>query len=285
MLRYLYCLGGLVLWTSPLFAQDYIDLEQERLQQQSGGEFVETISLDPETAGPETAGPGAAGSVTLDPVAAEPATTSNAGELFYQIQILQQEMMELRGQLEEQGHQLRQLKEQSLERYMDLDRRLKDGGGATAAPAGGQTGQTGRPTTGTQPVQELAGESDAYRSAYSLVRSQQFNDAVSAFRQFLQEFPNGKYAANAHYWLGELFLVIVPPNPESARREFNLLLQDFPDNGKVPDALYKLGKIYYEKGNCERSREYLERVIKEFGDTGSSAVKLARDLLSQSCPG
>jgi tol-pal system protein YbgF len=254
---YLSCLGGLALWVSPFFAQaqEYIDVEAERLQQQSEPSYTETI--------PPPA---------VDPVSPAPGASSNAGELFYQLQLLQQEVMELRGMVEEQSYQLRQLKEQSMERYLDLDRRLKEGGAGEA----GQPGETG---PGTSPTQELAGEADAYRAAYSLVRSQQFAEAVTAFRQFLVDFPNGRYTPNAHYWLGELYLVTVPPDDESARREFNRLLEDYPENGKVPDALYKLGRIYFDRGDSARAREFFDRVINEFGDSGSSAVKLARDFI------
>ena len=74
---------------------------------------------------------------------------------------------------------------------------------------------------------------------------------------------------------------ILPPDLELARREFMLLLDQYPDNSKAPDAMYKLGKVYFEKGNREKAREYLDRVISEFGSSNSSAVKLARDFLRQ----
>ncbi len=264
-----------------LSAQDYIDVEAERRGQtatqsypdypdDSGPGYVQQ-SPAASSAGPGT-NPGAiSGNSAVD-------STGNMGELFYQLQLLQQEVMELRGKVEEQEYQLRQLREQSLERYLDLDQRMKSGavsGGEASTSAGSSGG------TVVAPQQELPGESDAYRAAYSLVRSQQFGDAIAAFRQFLVDFPGGKFAPNAHYWLGELYLVQSPPDDESARREFNLLLEQYPDNGKIPDALYKLGKIYFDRGNRERARGYLDRVINEFGDSGSSAVKLARDFISQ----
>ena len=188
--------------------------------------------------------------------------------------------MELRGRLEEQEYQLKQLREQSLERYLDIDQRLKSG--ATAAVEGDAATLNSAPGPGT-PVpatRTLAGEEDAYRSAYSLVRSQQFDQAVEAFRAFLVDFPGGRYTPNAHYWLGELYLVLVPPDDESARREFTQLLEQYPNNSKVPDALYKLGKIYYDRGNRDRAQAYLQRVLDEFGTSSSSAVRLAREFLS-----
>ena len=183
----------------------------------------------------------------------------------------------LRGKMEEQEHQIRQLKQQSLERYVDLDRRLGEFVAGTS-PATDST------TTATGPVDNTvaqAGESDAYRAAYSLVRSQQFDDAVAAFRGFLRDYPGGKYAANAHYWLGELYLVIVPQDLESSRQAFSLLLDQYPDNNKVPDAMYKIGKVYFMKGNPDKAREFLDRVIAEHGASNSSAIKLARDFISE----
>lgn len=45
-------------------------------------------------------------------------------ELFNAIQSLQQEVMQLRGLVEEQAHELSRLQQQSIERYIDLDRRI-----------------------------------------------------------------------------------------------------------------------------------------------------------------
>ena len=95
------------------------------------------------------------------------------------------------------------------------------------------------------------------------------------------QYPNGRYAPNAYYWLGELYLVVQPPDLEQARQSFNQLLTQYPTNSKVPDALYKLGRVHFMKGNREKSREYLDRVINEYGSTNSSAVKLAQDFIDQ----
>jgi TolA-binding protein len=58
-------------------------------------------------------------------------------------------------------------------------------------------------------------------------------------------------------------------------------LSQYPHNSKAPDALYKLGKVQFLKGNREKAREYLDRVISEYGSTNSSAVKLARDFIAE----
>lgn len=50
--------------------------------------------------------------------------TSVQGELFMQLQQMQDELARLRGTLEEQQNQIQQLKQESLERYQDLDRQI-----------------------------------------------------------------------------------------------------------------------------------------------------------------
>ena len=142
-------------------------------------------------------------------------------------------------------------------------------------PGGGAS--TGGPATAQVP--EQPGEAEAYRAAYALVRGQEFDSAVTAFTAFLRDYPGGRYAPNAHYWLGELYLVVDPADPEAARQSFMLLLNQYPDNAKIPDALYKLGRVQFIKGNSQRAREYLERVMREYPN--SSAARLAGDFIDQ----
>ena len=312
--------SGLVLVTGPLSfqarGQDYVDVEAER-----GGR---TTPSAPATATPSDTDPYARPAGTdpyatpsgTDPYSVQPAQPYPAtsygmdsapagatiaapgssaptpaaaggqsmGTLYIQMQQLQQEVMRLNGIVEEQANELRKLKSQSLERYVDLDKRLSalgSGAAGGAAVAGAVKAPAPSSSASASGGAELPGEGDAYRSAYSLVRGQQFDQAVDAFNQFLRNYPDGKYAPNAHYWLGELYLVIDPADLESSRQSFTLLLDRYPDNPKAPDAMYKLGKVQFLKGNREKSREYLDRVIREYGNTNSSAVKLSRDFLAE----
>jgi len=261
-------------------AQDYIDVEAER--ERSAPQGVERTADRPLPARPMVVA-GQAPSVAPPPMD----NGSTAG-LFNQVQQLQQEVMRLNGVVEQLTHELRQLREQSLERYLDIDRRLAGGGGASSAssprssmPATSATGSAASDSgaSGDASVAEQPGEGEAYRAAYALVRGQEFDAAVDAFDSFLRRFPDGRYAPNAHYWLGELYLVIDPPDPEASRQAFTLLLDQYPRNAKVPDALYKLGRVHFIKGNNDRAREFLRRVMREYPE--SSAARLAGDFLDQ----
>jgi tol-pal system protein YbgF len=271
-------------------AQDYVDLEAERAAANAG---ETTQPRDPYSAGPATSYPATSYGASSTPApiagtaqtapAASQGQNQNLGNLFYQLQELQQEVRMLNGKVEEQAHELRQLKKQSLDRYVDIDRRLASDGAASVAPLANAPSAVVvpkvTPPAGIAP--EQVGESDTYRDAYALVRGQEFSGATAAFKQFLQDFPAGKYAPNAHYWLGELYLVAEPPDLESSRQAFALLLSQYPTNSKAPDATYKLGKVHFMKGNREKAREYFDRVISQYGGTNSSAVQLSRDFITE----
>jgi tol-pal system protein YbgF len=299
--------GGLVTVIGTLsintLAQDYVDVEAERAAATEpapgdpyaprGAQTYPATSYGVSSAPAAPAGTSAASAtgtgaaVSAQQVSPQPQGGQNLGLLFSQIQQLQQQVMELNGKLEEQAHELRMLQEQSLQRYVDLDKRI--GTGAAAGVAGSTAVDAASPDTtipavstavaGTAPVAAQAGEAEAYRAAYALVQSQRFDQAVQAFQQFQRNYPAGKYAPNAYYWLGELYLVVQPADLESSRQAFTMLLSQYPDNSKAPDALYKLGKVQFMKGNREKAREYLDQVISRYGSTNSSAVKLAKDFI------
>ncbi len=77
----------------------------------------------------------AAAPVAAQPVMQQP-QDQNLGALFMQIQQLQQQIMLINGRLEEQANELRTLQEQSLQRYVDLDKRLGGAAAVGAAAAG-----------------------------------------------------------------------------------------------------------------------------------------------------
>ncbi|MEO0437646.1 MAG: tol-pal system protein YbgF [Pseudomonadota bacterium] len=273
----LLCLAGSAMLVSePASSQEYIDVEAERAAQEiRSGAPSGAVSYGVGTT------PGTAVTRTLPPPSAPSAAASqeNVGGLFNQVQQLQNEVMRLNGMVEQLSYELRQLKEQSLERYVDLDKRLAGGAAVVPSTEAGDAANAGAGGSGTSNVPEQAGEGEAYRAAYALVRGQEFTSAVDAFQGFLQRYPDGRYAPNAHYWLGELYLVVDPMDAEAARQSFMLLLTQYPDNAKVPDALFKLGRVHYIKGNSDRAREFLNRVIREYPD--SPAARLASDFKDQ----
>ena len=136
------------------------------------------------------------------------------------MQQLQQEVMRLNGKVEEQAHELRYAQGAEPAALYRPGQAYGRGHSLRLLRVSRlqATVRRSRPASGGSAPQ--AGEAEAYRAAYALVQGRQFEQAIPAFKQFLQRYPDGQYAANAHYWLGELYLVVDPPDLESARQSF-----------------------------------------------------------------
>ncbi|HWV15226.1 MAG TPA: YbgF trimerization domain-containing protein [Cellvibrio sp.] len=205
-------------------------------------------------------------------------------ESYDKIQSLQQEVSELRAMLEEQGHQLSRLKQQQLDNYMDLDRRvsiLTTGGAKPSvsdAPVDAAVPATAPAIDASATVEEGAGgvsEADEYKAAYDLLRQRQIDPAMTAFKAYLKKYPNGEFAGNSCYWLGEIFL-LKNQLPQS-REWFTKLIEGFPSSSKIPDAKFKLGKVYHLQGDKARAKSLLLEVA---GGSGDSA-RLAKQYLNE----
>ncbi len=198
--------------------------------------------------------------------------------LYNQLQDHQREIQQLRGQIEELRHQLEQLRNQTRQQYLDLDERLVAGSaGIEANPqvdeeSARQVAETPSPSGNSPDAQA------AYQAAFAKVQGRQFDEAITAFEAFVQDYPDTSLTANGYYWLGELHSA--EANLEQAEAAFREVIDNHSQSSKVPDALYKLGLIKARQGELEESRGLLERVRDDYPD--SSAAGLANDFLRQS---
>ena len=215
-----------------------------------------------------------------------------AADLLYQLETLQQEVSQLRGQVEQQQYELNKLKSLSKDRYIDLDKRVSGlATQAQAAPVIATTGSnvqiadsTATVSTPTATVAPLAAAPvrpvkleeptsearAAYNSAYELIRNKKFEEAQSAYRSYVTSYPNNSLTGNAHYWLGELALVL--GNQGEALVQFKTVQDSFAGHSKVPDAIYKLGIVNDQLGNQSLAKEFFQRVISQYPESNSAAL-------------
>ena len=227
------------------------------------------------------------------------ATSALVGEqpLFYQMQVLQQEVRQLSGLVEEQSRLIQKLQQDQRLQYIDLDRRVtalapnRPAPGPTPLPdidrqsavdadvAGSESSLLDPGTTeaAVQAEPEPTTEREAYARAIRWMRSKRFAESTVAFEKLIVDYPNGQYTPNAFYWLGELHLA--SSNIEPARQNFVQVIRLYPDHQKVPDALYKLGVLYFQLGDESESRRYLTQVQTDFPQ--SSAGALAKRYLAE----
>lgn len=214
------------------------------------------------------------------PIEDSPAS-SGAMETQYQLQVLQQEVLDLRGLVEELTYQQKRSQATQEERYLELDARLQNlqqqlsGGAPAGSTAAGaeivDTSQEPRISTGS------AGEKALYETALDLIRNRQYELAVTQLQAVISQYPEGAYTANAYYWLGEVHAAKPEPDYEKARQALAQVITFFPNDPKVPDAAFKLGKVYHLMGDCSRARDLLQQVARDH--RGKSVAGLAEAYL------
>ena len=218
------------------------------------------------------------------------AAPSAQGELFNQLQRMQDQLSQQQGTIEVLQNQVNQLKQEGLERYQDLDRRIGAGvtpaatpdnssaGGAPSAAAGGAAAGAAAasqaPAASSEPG-DPAKEKLYYDAAFDLIKAKDFDKASQAFTAFLRKYPNSQYAGNAQYWLGEVNLA--KGDLQGAGQAFAKVSQLYPKHAKVPDSLYKLADVERRLGHTDKVKGILQQVVAQY--PGTSAAQLAqRDL-------
>ena len=199
-------------------------------------------------------------------------------ESQYQLQLLQKEIMELRGLVEKLQYEVSGLKSIQDDRYLELDDRLQRALKANVSAP--QPVARGPREAAVGESDENLGEKELYETIQILIRNRQYEMAITQLEALIGRFPDGEYTANAYYWLGQVQAAKTNPDFEKARQALAQVISYFPDHGKVPDAAYALGKVYYKLGDCERATDLLQQVIDQY--SGKSAAKLAESYLRES---
>lgn len=193
-------------------------------------------------------------------------------DLLLRLENLQNEVQLLRGEVELQTHTLDNIKKRQRDLYVDIDRRLvkleRSSAGASAypvsPPAAGSTG-IGTKSAGSKgktPSQSFIKEQKAYQQAFELLRDGRYDKSISAFRKFLKDYPAGRYAHIAQYWLGEANYA--QRNFKAAIKDYIQLIAKHPKSPKVAEALLKIGYSYNEMKDYKNVKATLNKLIKQY---------------------
>lgn len=198
-------------------------------------------------------------------------------EMLDRMEALQTELQALRGASETHANKIEGLKRRQKELYLDLDRRMQElertGVGSPAAP----------PQAAADAAEDVNAtvdaniEQSAYERAFRMLQEGRYDQAEGEFQTFLQAYPNGRYTANAQYWLGEVYYL--KRDFDKAVREFSKVIDGYPNSTKRPNALLKKGFVHYEKGEWAEARASLQAVKQQYPET--SAARLASNRLRQ----
>ncbi|MCC2655141.1 MAG: ybgF [Panacagrimonas sp.] len=207
----------------------------------------------------------------------------NATQTDQDLTRLRDEIRFLRGDVEKLRFDLDNRDRSTKELFSNLDRRVAQieaggGGGGAAAPAGVVSTAPGTLSPAAPRAAVASPEEErAYLGTFDLLKNGKYDDAIRGFRGMLDQWPQGRYADNGWYWMGEAQMVKRDFN--GAANSFQSLVQGFPSSPKVADGLYKLGLSQIELKKPVDAKAALQRVIREYPST--NAANLAKQKLDQ----
>lgn len=206
------------------------------------------------------------------------------------VEFLKLEVAKLRGEVESYNNEVEQLKQRQRELYTDVNDRLqalelgkKKNVDKTVKTLSEEIEQkTGVSLTRdinieetTETTEEIEKDDIAkieieYQRAFKLLKKSLYDRALTAFKDFLERYPNSPFSDNAQYWLGEINYVM--QNYDFAINEYQALLNTYPDSLKVSAAMLKIGYSYAELGNIIEAKKTLNNLMEKYPETASARL-------------
>jgi len=184
----------------------------------------------------------------------------------------QQQLQQLRGEVEVLEHDGELDKKQQRDLYQDLDKRLQHlemglGGGASAPAAG--TVEAPAAATAASVAPAGSAEEAAYQKSFNLLKQGRFSDAIKGFKGFHKQYPQSSLGSNAAFWTGEAYYQM--SDFDTALATFKKVLKDYPQSNKLPDATLKVGLCQYELQQWQSARQTLTSVVQHFPNTTAAS--------------
>lgn len=194
-------------------------------------------------------------------------------QLATQVDTLQGEVRDLRGQVDELQNSNAALRKQQKDLYADLDKRvgaLEHGGSAGGSSVAGSA--SGTDSGAEQGVSST--EQSVYGQAFDALKAGSYSTAISGFQSFLKQYPSSPLAPNAQYWLGEAHYV--NQDYAAAGNDFQAVIDNWPSSGKAPDAMLDLGNTQLAQGKTAKGRATLRQVATQYAGTDAATRAQAR---------
>lgn len=208
-------------------------------------------------------------------------------------------MRNLTGQVEQFGHDLQTIKDKLSQLETETNFRLNQLEGnpngkppADAGPSGEPSGpppesampsdEPGTSQPGPKPpgtigeVPDLPAGSTAeeiYNQAMDHLTKAEYDAALTLFRQVVENFGTTDYAAQAQYWIADIYYV--QKDYERAALAFADVLKKYPEAGRGPEAMLKLGLSLINLGKTKEGCSALTALKQKYPSASDAIVSRA----------
>jgi tol-pal system protein YbgF len=186
-------------------------------------------------------------------------------DLLTQVEGLNNELRKLRGQNEDFAHNLQDAEKRQKDFYIDLDGRLRRFEAVDDAVANKLTGKA----KSDDPVSE----NRAFEAAYAFYKAERYQNAVTAFGEFTQRFPQSVHSANVYYLMGNANFVL--KDFKNSLASYQVLASKYDTHPKIQDAWSNMVDCEIELNDITAAKKTLKQIIIKFPntDTASKAKK------------
>ncbi|MBJ8505130.1 YbgF trimerization domain-containing protein [Acinetobacter seifertii] len=149
-----------------------------------------------------------------------------------------------------------------------------DGNKVVAAPPTPTTSgqQPSAPVTNAQPTTATQNQSNplelekaAYTVALDAYKQGGAKKAIAPMQNFIKNHPNSIYTGNAYFWLAEFHLATDPVNYNEAKKNYNIVANQYPNSSKAPRALYQLYSIAKDVDkNTASANQYKNKLLTQY---------------------
>jgi len=120
-----------------------------------------------------------------------------------------------------------------------------------------------------------SGEQYLYDSSLAQYNDGKYDDAMSGFKSFIEQYPKSDLADNAQFWVGESLMGL--KQYDDAIVAFQEVIEKYPKGNKVSNAMLRQAIAFLEINDKKASKALLNQVIKKFPK--SSEAKVAKKKL------
>jgi tol-pal system protein YbgF len=157
------------------------------------------------------------------------------------------------------------------------------GAGFAPAPSGGgrQPGVLGTLPQGAVPAARSSGPAQ-FDAAMNLLGKAQYAEASAAFRAYADANPDDDdLSSQAIFWVGNI--AFVQQDYPNAARAFAEELKKYPNAGRSPDAMLKLGQALLAQGQTTGGCTTLALISKKYPKAAPSTLAAAAGARKASC--
>lgn len=201
--------------------------------------------------------------------------TKSMLDLQSQIDALNTEIRNLRGQNEETTHGLQDAEKRQKDFYVDLDTRLRHFESAEQAAKEAASAVAVKAPVSVDPSDPVP-EDRAFEAAYGMYKSGSYANAVKAYQDFIRMYSGSTRVPDANYWLGKSQFGM--KDYKQALATYQKLLKDFPEAPKAADAMYGISGCLKGLKKPIAARKALKQLVAKY--PASEAAAKARKLLA-----